>query len=134
MPKIEDNSAQVDDEDDDILVVLEGNPIAILMARDSINKIASERSAAVNSKLRTIPAEFYPFISARANALEEAHGIQIRVPPHHTWTTQPPPQKPRQGQAPAFIPAAGDNHITLGGDRAAVQAARAEIERLADEL
>ena len=131
---MEDSPTQADDEDDDILVMLEGNPIAILMARDSINKIASERSAAVHSKLRTIPAEFYPFIGARANALEETHGIQIRVPPHHTWTTQPPPQKPRQGQAPAFIPAAGDNHITLAGDRAAVQAARAEIERLADEL
>jgi rRNA processing protein Krr1/Pno1 len=41
---------------------------------------------------------------------------------------------PSRGQAPAFIPAVGDNHISLAGDRAAVLAARLEIERLTQEL
>jgi rRNA processing protein Krr1/Pno1 len=135
---MEDTPAPVDEDDDMVDVIVEGNPIAIAMARSAIAKIANERIATVNTKLRTIPAEFYPFIAgphnARANALEEAHGVQIRVPPYHTWTTQRPPQQPLAGHTPAFLPAAGDNHISLAGDRAAVQAARAEIERLAQEL
>jgi rRNA processing protein Krr1/Pno1 len=138
MPKMEDTPAPVDEDDDLVDVVVEGNPIAIAMARRAIAKIANERIATVNTKLRTIPAEFYPFIAGphntRANALEEAHGVQIRVPPYHTWTAQRPPQQPLAGHTPAFLPAAGDNHISLAGDRAAVQAARAEIELLTQEL
>jgi hypothetical protein len=138
LPK-EDAPAVADDEDDDdIFVTLEGTPFAIALAKAAIGKTLSERSSAVNTKVRNVPAEFFPFISgphnARANALEEAHGVQVRVPPHHTWTSQPPPQVPARGQPPAFLPAAGDNHITLAGDRTAVQAARAEIERITQEL
>lgn len=119
-------------------VLLEGNPVAIAMARREIDKIANERMGSVTTKLRTIPAEFYPFISgahnARADALEQAHGVTVRVPPYHTWTSQAPPQQPLAGHTPAFLPAAGDNHISVAGDRAAVQAARAEIESFAQEL
>ncbi|TVY81677.1 Vigilin, partial [Lachnellula suecica] len=134
MPKMEDTPEPVDDDDDMIDVVIEGNPIAVRIAKAELAKKGAERKSTVNTKLRTIPAEFYPFISGEAQALEEAHGVQIRVPTHHTWTSQPPPQLPEQGQAPAFIPAAGDNHVTLAGDRAAVQAARAEIEALTNKL
>jgi rRNA processing protein Krr1/Pno1 len=138
LPKTEDTPAQVDDDDDTVDVILEGNPVAIAMARRDISKIANERMGPVNTKLRTIPAEFYPFIAgahnAQANALEEAHGVQIQVPPYHTWSAQRPPQQPLAGHTPAFVPAAGDNHISVAGDRAAVQAARTEIERLAQEL
>lgn len=138
MPKMEDTPEPADDDDDTIYVVVEGNPIAVRMAEEAVGKIASERGATLNTKLRSIPAEIYPFIAgplnSTANGLEEAHGIQIRVPPYHTWTAQPPPPVPPRGTAPAFAPAAGDNHITLAGDRAAVQAARTEIERLAREL
>ncbi|KAI6715171.1 KH domain-containing protein [Diplocarpon mali] len=132
MPKTED-TPQADEDDDMIDIVVEGNPIAIQLARKEIGKIANERSPAVNTRLRNIPAEFYPFLSGPASSLEDSHGIQVRVPPHHTWTAQAPPSKAAQGQG-EFLPAFGDNHITLGGDRAAVQAARAEIERLAQEL
>lgn len=138
MPKLEDTPDAVDDDDDMINVVIEGNPIAIRLAKDGIAGNVSQHNANVSSKLRTIPAEFYPFISgahnSNADELEGRHGVQIRVPPHHTWTSQPPPQLPLKGQAPAFIPAAGDNHITLGGERAAVLAAKAEIEALAERL
>jgi hypothetical protein len=136
MPKFEGLPAPypMDDDDDLIDIVVEGNPIAITMARKAIAKIANERGASITTKLRTIPAELYPFITGPAEALEAQHGVQIRVPPHHTWTTQPPPQKPSAGQAPNYLPAFGDNHITFAGDRAAVQAARAEIEQLSQRL
>ncbi|TVY48938.1 Vigilin [Lachnellula occidentalis] len=138
MPKSEDTPEAADDDDDMIDVVVEGNPIAIRLAKDGITGTVSAHNSNVNAKLRTIPAEFFPFISgahnSNANALEGRHGIHVRVPSHHTWTTQPPPELPPKGQAPAFVPAAGDQHITLGGDRAGVQAARAEIEALAQQL
>ena len=138
VPKLEDTPEAADDDDDMINVVVEGNPIAIRLAKEGIAGTVSIHNSNVNATLRTIPAEFYPFISgahnSNANDLEGRHGIQIRVPSHHTWTSQPPPQLPLRGQAPAFVPAVGDNHITLGGDRAGVQAARAEIEALAQQL
>jgi len=112
--------------------------MAAEMARQEIVKIAGERTATATTKLRNIPAEFYPFIAGphntKVNALEEANGVQIRVPPHHTWTSQAPPQQPPRGQAPVFLPAAGDNYITIAGDRPAVLATRAEIERQAEAL
>ena len=121
-----------------IPVLIEGNAITAESARKEVLKIANERVATVNTKLRGIPAEFYPFIAgphnAHANAMEEANGLQIRVPPHHMWTAQPPPQMPPNGQLPVYQPAAGDNHISLAGERAAVQAARAEIERRVEDL
>lgn len=131
--------APTDDEDDAMIdVVVEGNALAAEMARREILKIAGERTASISTKLRGIPAELYPFIAgphnSRASALEDSKGVHIRVPPHHTWTTQPPPEVPRRGEAPTFKPAVGDDHITLAGDRAAVQAARAEIERQVEEL
>ena len=138
MPKLEDTPEAADDDDDMVNVVVEGNPFAIRLAKEGITGTVSAHNSNVNAKLRTIPAEFFPFISgahnSNANALEGRHGIQVRVPSHHTWTTQPPPELPAKGQAPAFVPAAGDQHITLGGDRAGVQAARAEIEALAQQL
>ncbi len=133
MPKTEDTPQAADEDDDMIDIVVEGNPISIQLAKKEIAKIANERSPAINSRLRNIPAEFYPFLARETSSLEGSHGVQVRVPPHHTWTTQPPPRKAAAGQA-QFLPAYGDNHITLGGDRAAVQSARVEIERLAQEL
>ncbi|CAG8959019.1 hypothetical protein HYFRA_00012179 [Hymenoscyphus fraxineus] len=137
LPKSDDAPEAADDDDDEIIIVIEGNPIAIRMAREAVGKIASERTATVNTRLRNIPAEFYPFIAGPHNsqteALEESHGVQVRVPSHHIWTSQPPPSMPGSG-APTFLPAEGDNHITLAGDRAGVQAARAQIEQLAQAL
>jgi hypothetical protein len=127
-------------EDDDVLidVVVEGNALSVAEARDEITKIVNERTATVSSKIRSIPAEYYHFIAGphnkRVNELEESKGVQIRIPPYHTWTAQPPPQKPANGQPPKFQPAAGDNHITVAGDRAGAIAARNEIEQLAREL
>jgi len=92
----------------------------------------------VQTKLRGIPAEFYPFIAgpqnSRAQALEEANGVRIQVPRHASWTTLPIPAAPAPGQRPVFSAEGVEDHISLAGDRASVQKARAEIERLASEL
>lgn len=116
---------------------MEGNALTAESARSEIMKIANERTANVSTKLRDIPAEFYPFIAGPRNSFInglEGDGVQIRVPPHQTWSPQPPPQRPSQGERPAFYPASNDNHIQLAGDRASVQAARAAIERRVAEL
>ncbi|KAK5626467.1 hypothetical protein RRF57_002182 [Xylaria bambusicola] len=137
MPKVNENAYADDDDDAMIDVVIEGNTHTAALARQLIEKIVGERSANSNTKLRSIPAEFYPFISgpnnSLANALEAEHGVQIRVPPHLPWASQVP-QMPVAGQRPAFNPAMNDNHIQLAGERAAVQAAKAAIERRVQEL
>ena len=139
MPKTDSSSPFADDDDDAVVdVIVEGNSLQIRAAIDAITKIAGERTATVNTKLRNIPAELYPFIAGPhgtwVSALEQAKGIQINVPSQHKWTIQSPPRVPPRGQVPEFVPAVGDNHISLVGDRAAVQAAKAEIEQLADQL
>jgi rRNA processing protein Krr1/Pno1 len=126
------------DEDEDVMIdiFLEGTAIAVAKAQQEIDTIARERTVPVTTKLRSIPAELYPFIAGneQVNALEESNKVQIRVPPYHEWRTQPPPQKPLAGKLPVFLPAADDNHITIAGDRSSVQAAKTQIERIADEL
>ncbi len=118
-------------------MLVEGNTVSAATARDAILKIAGERAANVTTRLRGIPSEFYPFIAGAkngiANSAEENNGVQVRVPPHQAYSVQPP-VAPTAGQRPVFTSAANDNHIQLAGDRAAVQAARAEIERHVEEL
>ncbi|KAK8037958.1 KH domain protein [Apiospora phragmitis] len=136
MPKADDAA---DDDDDDTMVdvLVEGNTITAAAARDAINRITGERSSNISTKLKSIPAEFYPFIAGANNnsreALESDHGVQIRIPPHQPWA-HPIPAIPSAGERPLFAPANNDNHIQLAGDRAAVAAARAAIERRAQEL
>jgi hypothetical protein len=138
MPKINEAAANVDDDDDAMIdVVIEGNTHTAALARQLIEKIVGERSINASTKLKSIPAEFYPFIAgpnnSLAHALEAEHGVQIRVPPHLPWASQVP-QMPVSGQRPTFVPAPHDNHIQLAGERAAVQAARAAIEQRVHEL
>ncbi|KAI0912029.1 putative RNA binding effector protein Scp160 [Ustulina deusta] len=138
MPKVNEAGANTDDDDDAMIdVVIEGNTHTAALARQLIEKIVGERSANASMKLKSIPAEFYPFISgpnnSLAHALEAEHDVQIRVPPHLPWASQVP-RMPVSGQRPTFIPAPHDNHIQLAGERAAVQAARAAIERRVQEL
>lgn len=133
-----DDATGDDDNDATIDVIIEGNALSAEMARVDILKIADEKTATINHKLRGIPAEFYPFIAGpryeRVQALEEGRNVKIDVPIQHIWTRQPPPQITVPGQPPNFLPAPHDNPITLSGDRLAVQEIRAEIERQAQEL
>jgi hypothetical protein len=138
LPKAEDGAAPMgDDEDGDIYVTVEGNAISAAAARDQIRKIVLERGATANARLRNVPAEFYPFLAGPANSLVsdlERRGVQVRIPPHKGFSSQPPPAAPAPGQRPVFQPAADDSHIQLAGDRMAIQAARQEIERQVEEL
>lgn len=133
IPKLEDIPHPVDEDDDDpmIDIIAEGNAHSVAAAKNEILRIAGERTVTVNTRLRTIPAELYPFIEEKQN---DSTGVNIRVPRYHVWKSQQPPEIPAKGQLPDFLPAADENHITLAGDRSAVQAKKAEIERLAEEL
>ncbi|KAK8111386.1 uncharacterized protein PG998_007843 [Apiospora kogelbergensis] len=113
MPKADDAA---DDDDDDAMVdvLVEGNTITA----------AAARTPSIESLANALPTR---------EALESGHGVQIRIPPHQPWT-HPIPAIPNAGERPLFAAANNDNHIQLAGDRAAVAAARAAIERRSQEL
>ncbi|SPO04980.1 related to SCP160 protein [Cephalotrichum gorgonifer] len=139
LPKLEDTQAGLDDDDDaEIIVNIEGNTLSAASARDEILKIVNERSANTQTKVRGIPAEFYPFIAgprnARVQGLEEENGVKINVPRHRPFTSQPIPTVPNPGEPLAFSTEDLEEHISLAGDRASVQRARAAIEQLAEDL
>ncbi|KAI6781883.1 Vigilin-like protein [Emericellopsis cladophorae] len=136
LPKSENQEAADEDDEATIDVIVEGNALTVASARDEINKIVRERGATADLKVKGIPAALFPFLSgpdnSLAKALEEDHGVQVRVPAHQAYS--PAPQF-GAGQRPQFMPCDDrDNLIQLGGDRTAVQKARAEIERRAAEL
>lgn len=132
IPKTDETPSAIDEDDDPLIdIIIEGNEHSVAEAKIEITRIAGERTPKVNTRLRTIPAEFYPFIEERQN---ENSDVNIQVPQYHTWKAQHPPEVPLKGQRPEFRPAADGNHIILTGDRTAVQAKRAEIEKLAEEL
>ncbi|KAI2617827.1 hypothetical protein GGR54DRAFT_607109 [Hypoxylon sp. NC1633] len=138
LPKVDETADSLEDDEDTIInVLVEGNAVSAALARDHINRLVRERSANVSTKLKAIPAEFYPFIAGPnnklASALEAKHGVQVRVPPHQPWTPSVP-QVPAAGQRPTFTAPANDNYIQLAGDRAAVQDARAAIEHQVQDL
>lgn len=124
-----------EDEEATVEVTIEGDQVAVRLAKAEIAKIAGERTATSTAKLRDVPAEFYPFIAGAHNSnvheLEDAHGVQINVPKHHRYTTA---VEQTDDGAPVFLPAAGDNVITIAGDRSSIAAARAQIEKLTANL
>ncbi|TQS35424.1 hypothetical protein Golomagni_04155 [Golovinomyces magnicellulatus] len=138
VPKIDENYTSAEEEDDTVDLTIEGNVVSIQLAQKEISKIVSERCVSVQKKLRNIPVEFYPFITGSNNmkldALEQTHNVQIHVPSQHIWTINPPPQKPSAGKLPNFSPPTGDELITITGDRANIQAAQLEIEKIAQKL
>ncbi|CAK7265494.1 hypothetical protein SEPCBS119000_001540 [Sporothrix epigloea] len=134
LPKAEDASTPDEDDDSTIDVTVEGNALSARAAQDAILKIVGERAANTNTRLRGIPAEFYPFISDPRNGLVssiENSGVQVRVPSLQPRSAQPPTLA--AGGRPVYTPSPS-NHIQLSGERSAVLNARAEIEKLAAEL
>lgn len=136
VPKDDKNSVLAgagDDLDDDayINVKIEGDSISAAAARQQIENIVGERSAKVNTRVKDVPAEFYPFI-ANGN-LAQGSSAQMRIPPHATWSSQVTTPVPASGQRPEFQ-AAQDHHIQLEGDRQAVLALRQAIDRQVAEL
>ena len=116
-------------------VTIEGDPFAVQMARQDIERIVNEHTSSVNTRLKHIPAEYYPFINAneRINALRESRDLKMQVPHYHTWNEQAPPQTPGDRKPATFTPQAG-LPIQLSGDRQAVADAKAELERQLQEL
>ncbi|KAK0249226.1 hypothetical protein B0A54_17272 [Friedmanniomyces endolithicus] len=129
----------LEDDDATVDVTIEGDPFAVQMAKQDIEKIVAEHTSTINSKLKHIPAEYYPFLmaqdNARMNALRQQQGknLKMQVPQYHTWNQQAPPEAPANRQPVSFTPQA-DLPIHLSGDRQAVADARAEIERQVQEL
>lgn len=127
-----------DDLDEDFInVKVEGNSISAAEARDQILRIVSERGAKVNTRLKDIPAEFYPFIARSKDGLLGKVGnntpAQVHIPDHSKWASQVTTPVPGPGQRPVFQPAQ-EHHIQLEGEREAVLALKAEIEHRAAEL
>ena len=107
------------------------------MAKQDIEKIVNEHTSSVNTRLKHIPAEYYPFLAGphntRANALQEGRDVKMQIPHYHTWNQQAPPETPMKRQPAVFAPQA-NLPIQLSGERQAVAEARAEIERQVQEL
>jgi len=116
-------------------VTIEGDPFAVQMAKQDIEKIVNEHTSSANTRLKNIPPEYYPFLNAhpRTNALREGRDLKMQIPQYHTWNEQPPPQAPADRKPAAFSAQAG-LPIQLSGERQAVAEARAEIERQMQEL
>ena len=122
------------EDDDDVLIdiSIEGDPIAAEIARREIEAIIKERTSTLNTRLRDIPAEFYPFIAGPFNSsLETLHqggDVQVKVPAYSSWSKQGPPNLDDKTQRPIFAPHP-NNHIQVSGNREEVQRVKAEIER-----
>ncbi|CAN8098514.1 unnamed protein product [Discula destructiva] len=138
IPKDDKNAAPAgpaghDDLDDEayINVKVEGDSISAAAARQRIENIVGERSAKVNTRVRDIPAEFYPFL-ANGN-LGQGSPAQISIPPYAAWSSQVTTPLPAAGRRPEFQPAQ-DHHIQLEGERQAVLELRQAIARRAEQL
>lgn len=132
-------AAEILEEDDATVdVAIEGDPFAVQMAKQEIEKIVAQHTSTVNSKLKHIPAEYYPFLQAQQNArmqaLRQQYGKDLNMYiPHYTTYRQQAPEVPVNRGPASFSPQA-DLPIQLSGDRQAVEQARAEIERQIQQL
>ncbi|PHH80063.1 hypothetical protein CDD82_1995 [Ophiocordyceps australis] len=139
LPRVEENPVDEEDDESTIDVMVEGNALSAASAQNEILKIAGERSANMQTKVRGIPAAFYPFIAGPSNshvqAMEDTNNVQIRVPPYQPFSGGSGPITITPENKPVFAPAGvNQDLIQLAGDRAAVQKVRAEIEARAAEL
>ncbi|KAK5701987.1 hypothetical protein LTR97_004805 [Elasticomyces elasticus] len=128
----------LEDDDATVDVTIEGDPFAVQMAKSDIEKIVAEHTSTVNSKLKHVPAEYYPFLMAQENARmkamqqQQGQNLKMQFPPSHL-NQQAPPEAPANRQPVTFAPQA-HLPIQLSGDRQAVADMRAEIDRQVQEL
>ena len=132
------NEAPADADDSaTVELTIEGDSIAVALARSEVEAIVNSKAANMSTRLRDIPPELFPFLAGPRNrnvqALAEGLGVDIRVPQYHTWTHRPPPTIASPDDVPAFAPHP-TQHITVSGDRRAVQQAKTQLERRAAEL
>ena len=126
-----------DDLDTTVDVQIEGDPFAVQMAKQDIERIVNEHTSSLNTRLKHIPAEYYPFLAGphnqRLNALQEGRNLKMQIPQYHTYNQQSPPQVPANRQPAVFSPQQG-LPIQVSGDRQAVADVRAELDRQVQEL
>ncbi|KAF2485657.1 RNA-binding G protein effector of mating response pathway [Neohortaea acidophila] len=126
-----------DDMDSIIDVTIEGDPFAVQMAKQDIEKIVAEHTSSVNARLKHIPAEYYPFLAgpnnAQVKALQQSRDLKMNIPHYQHWRNEAPPQTPASRAPVQFSPQA-NLPIHLSGDRKAVAEAKAEIDRQVAEL
>lgn len=122
----------VQDEDDEVDVLIEGNALTAGIARQEIMQIVKERTSTVNLRLKDIPAEYYPFLAGPRNAHIETllgnRDVRVQIPHYNTWDERAPAQSPE-----AFVPQA-KYPIQISGDREAAQEIQAEIQRRVEQL
>ncbi|KAI9716990.1 MAG: hypothetical protein M1828_007455 [Chrysothrix sp. TS-e1954] len=131
VPRPGDARVDIDDDDAIINVEIEGDSITAALAKKEIEAIVGQRPSTVNSKMRHIPAEFYPFIAgahnSRLNALQEGREVQVHLPQYHAWHRQPPEPVSSPGESLNFTPQEG-LPIQLSGDRDIVRQVQSDIE------
>lgn len=98
------------------------------MAKQDIEKIVNEHTSTANTRLKHVPAEYYPFLNQQLAALQGGRNLQMQIPQYHTWNQEAPAQNPA-----SFAPQAG-LPISLSGDRQAVAETRAAIDRQVQQL
>ncbi|KAF2755730.1 hypothetical protein EJ05DRAFT_540392 [Pseudovirgaria hyperparasitica] len=132
------DAVNTEDEDAEVDILIEGDPVGAELARREIQNIINERekNTSVNYRLKDIPAEFYPFLSG----LSHPHGpagpgeniIQVKIPDYYHYHATPPPQQSADGR---FAFAAQPNHpIQISGRRPAALQLRGELEREVERL
>ena len=130
-----------DDMDATVDVAIEGDPFAVQMAKQDIEKIVNEHTSTLNTRIKHIPAEYYPFLAgpnnSRTEALQNGRDIKLQIPHYYTWNRSAPPQSNQDKQPVAFT---AQEHlpIQISGDRQAecshneVVTNRADREMLPD--
>lgn len=98
------------------------------MAKQDIEKIVNEHTSSASTRLKHIPAEYYPFLNQQVAALQGGRNLQMQIPQYHTWNQEAPAQNPA-----SFIPQA-QLPISISGDRQAVAEIRADIDRQVQQL
>lgn len=118
-------------------VTIEGDPFAVQMAKQDIEKIVNEHTSSANTRIKHIPAEYYPFLAgphnARVNALQEGRDLKVQIPHYYSWNRLAPPQS-NQDKLPVSFTAQEHLPIQLSGDRQAVNDIKAELDRQVQEL
>ena len=136
LPKADDLPPDADDSHT-VQLSIEGDAIAVALAQREVDEIISRKAANMSVRLREIPPELFPFLagprSVHVEALTRGRDVDVRVPHYYTWSQQPPPSVASPAEVPAFVPDP-THHITVSGDRGAVQETRAELERRANIL
>lgn len=114
--KLESNGS-VDDEEETVEVIVEGDSEGIAIAKQEIFAIVSERVKNMTIRVRNVNYVLFPFLAKTADDLTKGYtDVKLNIPDIF---------------APTFTTAAT---ITLSGDREATATVKERLERLAESL